>query len=296
MDEEQLLFTLFSIVSIAFGGVIGSFINVCAYRLPEGRSVISPGSRCPKCASPIAWYDNIPVISWVLLRAKCRECGEWISWRYPLVEAITAGLGFLVFWRFGISVATPVYIILAASLVLVTIVDLTDWIIPNEVTLPGIPLSIGVALLAMWFPDSGIRVLGHFLPVFNALIGVIVGGASLYLLDKISLLLLKKRGMGMGDVKLLAMLGGFFGYPGVLMVVMVASVIGSIVGVIMITVAKKAPTVAPSETDDEDDEDMVALSGHYLPFGPYLCLGGLVVMFFGADIYDYYMAMVDLGM
>ncbi len=276
--ELQTLNTLLSICSFVVGAMVGSFLNVCVHRLPRGLSVVSPRSRCPQCEQMIAWYDNIPMVSWLLLGAKCRHCKTAISWQYPLVEAVTAFLFFAVFWRFGFQLATPIYMLLAASLVLVTFVDLTDWTIPNEVTFPGIPLGIVCSLIAMFYPGSGLIVLGSLLPVFNSMIGVAVGGGILYALDKLTLAVLKKRGMGFGDVKLLGMLGGFFGYPGVVLIIMGASLVGSVVG-ISIIVAQRLKGAEPQ-------------SAHYLPFGPYLALAGLVVMFFGKDIYNWYFSYI----
>jgi leader peptidase (prepilin peptidase)/N-methyltransferase len=283
--DLQTLDTLLYIVSFVVGAIVGSFLNVCVYRLPAGLSVVSPGSRCPKCETPIAWYDNIPMVSWLLLGAKCRNCKTPISWQYPLVEGITAVLFLAVYWQHGLSVATPIYMLLAASMVLVTFVDLTDWTIPNEVTFPGIPIGIVCSLVAMFYPDSGLFVLGAFVPIFNSLLGVLVGGGVLYALDKITLAVLKKRGMGFGDVKLLAMLGAFFGYPGVVLIIMIASLIGSIVGIAMVAAQRGQKSL---ETEEGKQ------TGHYLPFGPYLALGGVVVLLFGLDIYNWYFSYFDL--
>ncbi len=278
--DLQTLDTLFYIVSFAVGAVVGSFLNVCVYRLPAGLSVVTPRSRCPKCESPIQWYDNIPMVSWLVLGAKCRNCKTPISWQYPLVEAITALLFLAVYWQFGLTLATPIYMLLVASMVLVTFVDLTDWTIPNEVTFPGMPIGIVCSLIAMFYPDSGLFVLGSLEPVFNSLIGLLVGGGVLYLLDKLTMAVLKKRGMGFGDVKLLAMLGAFFGYPGVVLIIMLASFIGSIIGVAMLVIEKGKKRSLETEEGEQ--------TGHYLPFGPYLALGGVIVCLFGQQIYDWY--------
>ena len=238
--------TLFGVMSFVVGAMVGSFLNVCVYRLPAGLSVVRPGSRCPKCENPIAWHDNIPILSWLVLGAKCRNCGTAISWQYPLVEAITATLFFLVYWKFGMTLASPVYMLLAASLVLVTFVDLTDWTIPNEVTFPGIPVGVGCAVTAMVYPDSGLLL---DRPLWSML-GVVVGGGILYGLDLLSLLILKKRGMGFGDVKLMAMLGAFFGPWGVLLIMVIASFIGSAVGLTLILVGR-TPTAEDAEKRGE---------------------------------------------
>ena len=292
--DTQILNTVCSIFAFVLGAMVGSFLNVCVYRLPRNLSVVKPRSKCPKCDNGIAWFDNIPVVSWLVLGAKCRNCGQPISWQYPLVEAITGSLFFFVFWRYGFTLASPIYMVLSAALVLVTFVDLTDWTIPNEVTFPGIPLGVGCSLLAMYFPESRLVIAGPFSQehVWNSLLGVLVGGGSLYLLDKLSLLLLGKRGMGFGDVKLLAMLGAFFGLYHVFLIILLASLLGSVVGVAVIAF-QKSKASQTSETDPsagaaQDAEP--ALAGHYLPFGPYLAIAGLIVMFFGADLIRLYVA------
>ncbi len=272
--DMQILDAFLSVVAFVFGTVAGSFVNVCIYRLPKEESIVKPRSRCPACGGMIAWYDNIPIISWLLLGAKCRHCGAIISWQYPLVEALTGTLFFFVYWRFGLALASPIYMVLCAALALVTFVDLTDWTIPNEVTVPGIPIGVGCSVIATYYPASGLHILGPFdVPVFNSLLGVVVGFASLYLLDKVSLLLLNKRGMGLGDAKLLAMLGAFFGPWGVLLMIIMGSIVGSIVGITSIAVQKHRGV-----------ED----ASHYLPFGPYLALSGVIVMLFGAGIIALY--------
>ena len=291
MNLEDINIEVLSFLSaFAFilGAMVGSFLNVCVYRIPAGLSVVRPASRCPKCEQGIAWYDNIPIVSWLILGAKCRNCKTDISWQYPLVEAITGLLFFLVFWRFQLTLATPVYMLLAASLVLVTFVDLTDWTIPNEVTFPGIPLGVVLSIVAMFYPDSGLIVLGPFKEaVFNSLLGVLVGGGILYALDKASLILLKKPGMGFGDVKLNAMLGAFFGVYGAVLVIILAAFVGSFIGIGLMLYTKGREV----EMGEEGEEHK---AGHYLPFGPYLALGGVIVMFIGPQIIDWYFS--RLGM
>ena len=278
-DTFQTLNIIFSVLSFVLGTMIGSFLNVCVHRMPKGLSVIHPRSRCPQCESSIQWYDNFPILSWLILGAKCRNCKTPISWQYPLVEAITGFLFFLVFWRFGITVASGVYMLLAASMVLVTFVDLTDWTIPNEVTLPGIFVGIGCALVITFYPESMLHIEGPFtMPVANSLLGIVVGGGSLFLLDKASLLILGKRGMGGGDVKLLAMLGAFFGLYGVVLIIAISSVLGSIVGILMMQMQKRAVA--------EGGEEVAA--GHYLPFGPYLALAGVIYMLYGPNFIAWY--------
>ncbi len=277
MPPEALEFldTLFLIFSFVLGSVVGSFLNVCICRLPKNESVVRPRSRCPKCGSGIAWYDNIPILSWLILGARCRNCREPISWQYPVVEALTGLLFLAVYWRFGYTIATPVYMLFAAALVMTTFIDLTDWTIPNEVTYPGIPLGVGLSLVGMFYPASGLIVTD----VLYSLAGVVVGGGVLYLLDKIALVFWKKPGMGFGDVKLLAMLGGFLGIIGVPVIIMISSLIGSVVGITMVIIQKKKGV----ESD-----------GHYLPFGPYLALAGLIYLFFGQDLINMYTGLMHI--
>lgn len=286
MDPQtQALDTIFLVFSFLLGSTVGSFLNVCVYRIPKGLSVVRPRSSCPKCGSGIAWHDNIPILSWLILGAKCRNCDQPISWQYPLVEGITGGLFLLVYWRFGFVLATPIYMLLAAALVLVTFVDLTDWTIPDEISLPGIPIGLACSLVAMYFPGSALTVLGPWEPIFSALAGAVVGGAIPYILDKAALFLLKKPGMGFGDVKLAAMLGAFFGLYGIFLVITIAAFLGSILGVVLIVLNKK--------TELPDGEEGT-VSGHYLPFGPYLAVAGVIVMLFGADIINFYVATLSI--
>ncbi|MBI2434276.1 MAG: prepilin peptidase [Candidatus Hydrogenedentes bacterium] len=321
-EALQPLHPFFMVVSFILGTLVGSFCNVCASRWPAGESVVSPRSRCPKCKNPIAWYDNIPLFSWLFLGAKCRHCGLPISWQYPVVEAITGVLFFLTYWRFGLSIATPIYMLFCAAMVIVTFQDLADWTIPNEITFPGIPLGLLVALIGMFVPGSGLRVTATFgAPIFDALAGVVLGGGILYLLDRITVLLLKKPGMGFGDVKLLAMTGAFLGWKGVLGALMIGSVAGSVIGVAMILyfrrkggeaeggketsepataggMAPASPTEAKSASkapvQDEEDE-VITLEGHYLPFGPYLALGSLIYLFWGPEFLAAYIASLQGG-
>lgn len=287
---QHFLHTPFAVVSFVFGSMIGSFLNVCIYRMPRNESIVKPRSRCPKCGVMIAWYDNIPILSWLVLRAKCRHCGQPISWMYPLVEALTGVLFLLVFWRFGFTLASPCYMALAGSMVLVTFVDLTDWTIPNQVTFPGIPLGIALSVVGMFYPASELVVTD----VFDSVLGVLLGGGSLYLLDKISLLVLKKRGMGFGDVKLLAMLGAFLGWRNVLLIIMLASVLGSIVGIAMLLISPHtAKKPAPREGDEETGREQP--KGYYLPFGPYLAVAGLITLFLGNAIIKAYFSFLNVG-
>lgn len=279
--------------SFILGAVIGSFCNVCISRWPSGESVVQPRSRCPKCLNSIVWYDNIPLISWLILGAKCRHCHAPISAQYPLVEGLTGALFVLVYWRFGLTVATPVYMLFSAAMVIVTFQDLVDWTIPDEISIPGIPLGIALSLLGMaWGEASGLRVT----ELYDSLLGALLGGGILFTLDRITVFLLKKPGMGFGDVKLLAMVGAFFGWQGALGTLVIASILGSVAGLFLILYfrLRRAPAPVPDETapSAEGSDEEISLQGHYLPFGPWLALGALVFMFIGPEIIDAYFSII----
>jgi len=285
----------FMVMSFVLGTTVGSFANVCISRWPAGLSIVKPRSRCPKCMNEIPWYDNIPLISWILLRAKCRNCDQPISIIYPTVELITGLLFLAAYWRFGYCPATPVYMAICAAMVIITFQDLADWTIPDQITLPGLPIGILLSLVGMYYGEAtGLRVLS----VFDALLGALLGGGILFALDRVTVLLLKKPGMGFGDVKLLGMLGAFLGWKGALGTLMMASVIGSVVGIAVLLYYRKSgdktdtaapePKTAKDAPTDPDEE--ITLEGHYLPFGPYLCVGGLLYLFFGPELINWYIA------
>lgn len=259
------------------GYLLGGFLSRAAFRIPAEEPVLKTASHCMACKEPIAFADCIPVLGWFLVGGKCRKCGERVSWLYLCIELLTPLLFVAVFWRFGWTVAMPVYAAFAGAMVLVTFVDFIDWTIPDEVTIPGIFVGVACGLAAMAFPNTGLQIEYLYENVFDAIGGVIVGGGALALLDQVALLVLKKKGMGFGDVKLNAMIGAFVGYKGVLLGFIIACLIGSVVGVAMVLWKRRG--------GDDSGED----EGNYLPFGPYLALGGLIVVFFGAQIADYYL-------
>lgn len=269
--ELELLRPFFALASFVLGGLIGSFLNVCVYRIPRGLSVVKPRSVCPKCGKSIAWYDNVPIFSWLLLQAKCRNCDEPISWQYPLVEGITAVLFLLVFLQFDFTLATAVYMLVAASLVMVTFVDLTDWTIPDEVTYPGIVLGVACAILASFYDASGLRLDS----ITSSIAGLVVGGGMLWGLDLFALAVFKKPGMGFGDVKLMAMLGAFFGFANTILIITLAAFIGCALGVPML-IRERLKGGEPG-------------SGFYMPFGPFICVAGIIAMLRGPELISMYL-------
>ena len=248
------------IIAFVFGSAIGSFLNVCIYRMPRNMSVIAPASRCPHCNTPIRPYDNIPMLSYILLGGKCRVCKAGISVRYPLVEFLNAALYAAVLWRFGLEWYTAVYCIFCSALILITFIDLDFQIIPDRITLPGIPIALIAGSLLMPDPFVGFSLLG-----FKAsIIGFLVGGGLFY-----AIAVLSRGGMGGGDIKMMAMVGALMGWKSVLLTTFVGSLTGAVFGIfIMIAQGKGRKTK--------------------IPFGPFLAVGSLVTLFFGREIFNWY--------
>jgi leader peptidase (prepilin peptidase)/N-methyltransferase len=239
------------------GIIIGSFLTVCVHRVPKGQSIAAPRSACPDCGKQISWYDNVPLLSFLWLKGQCRVCQGAIAPRYPVIELIN-GLGYLlVFWRFGLTWASVVYAGLFSVFWVVTWIDWDHKIIPDVITLPGI--VIGLLCSSLLLPTGWL----------NSLLGILVGGGILFFLAWISPYVFGKEGMGGGDIKFLAMVGAFLGWQQTLITLMIASVFGAVIGIglLVLKVMKK---------------------GQYIPFGPYLALGALIAMLWGADIWQWY--------
>ncbi len=241
------------------GAVIGSFLNVCIYRIPAGESIVSPRSRCPKCGSGINWYQNIPILSYLLLGGKCASCKVHIPLRYPMVEALTGLLFVIVIYLFGFSWATPVYWLFTASLVAITFIDLDHQIIPDVISLPGIVIGFACSFGIPWVSWT------------DSILGILIGGGSLFLVAFLYEILTKKEGMGGGDIKLLAMLGAFLGWQAVLPIVFISSFLGSLVGVPLMLLKKADGKLA-------------------IPFGPFLAAGALIFLFWGRDLIRWYLS------
>jgi leader peptidase (prepilin peptidase)/N-methyltransferase len=247
-----------------FGLIVGSFLNVVIYRLPLERSIVWPGSQCPRCNAPIAAYDNIPVLSWLLLRGRCRNCSERISVAYPLVEAATAALTCLVVAHFGLRPALAPYLVLTYILVAVTAIDLEHQIIPDRITLPGVTLFL---LLA---------VAGQFVPALDwpqtargALFGTLAGAGVVLGITGIYYLMTREAGMGMGDVKFLAMAGALLGPKGVVLTLMLGAFGGTLIAVPLMLLGRAGRKTS-------------------IPFGPFLALGAFVTLLYGPSIIEAY--------
>lgn len=245
-------------IIFTIGLVIGSFSNVCIYRIPRNESLVWPGSHCPKCSKPIKFYDNIPLISYIILKGKCRNCGEPIPLQYPIVELAT-GLFYLALYLFyGLQLIALVYMILCSVLIIISFIDLKVEIIPDTISLPFIVIGF---------------VLSFFLRNINPLdsmLGIITGGGSLLLVAIFGSKLFKKEAMGGGDIKLAAMIGAFFGWKLTLLSLFLSFFLGSIIGIIVLAASKDK-------------------SNNIIPFGPFIALGAMISMFWGNAIIHWYL-------
>lgn len=251
-----LFWTLYFFV---VGAAIGSFLNVVIYRVPRKESVVSPGSRCPSCGGSIAWYHNIPILSWFFLRGRCAKCDAPFSPRYMLVELLTALLFAACNARFGHGGAGMVYMALCSALVAIAFIDIDHFIIPDTITIPG----IGAGFLCAWL----------FLPVtmWDSLFGF-AAGFGLFFVIAVAV----PGGMGGGDIKLMGMVGAFLGLKGALITIFLGSCIGAVVGVAGILFFGKGRKSK-------------------LPFGPYLVVGALLAVFWQQEIIGLYLSLVLPG-
>jgi len=240
-----------------FGAIIGSFLNVCIARLPDGRSVVSPPSHCPKCQTYLSWYENVPILSYLVLGGRCRTCKIRISPIYPAVEVLTGALAVALFLRLGPTLAFAGYFAFAAALVVITFIDLDHQIIPDVISLPGIVVGLAFSLVS------------PLVTPFDAILGVLAGGGVLLSVAWLYKTFRGQEGMGGGDIKLLAMIGAFLGWQSIFVTLFVGSVIGSIIGVVVMLYEGADTKLA-------------------IPFGPFLAGGALVYLFWGERIIAFY--------
>jgi len=246
------------LIAFIAGAMIGSFLNVCIARVPAGESVVYPPSHCPRCGSPIRSWDNIPLISYLVLRGRCRACRGRISLRYPVVEVLTGLFAVLLVARFDLSPALVVAAVFVAALIVVSFIDLDHQIIPDVISLPGI--VVGLALSAT----------GYGPPLLDSIIGVLCGGGILWGVAAGYYALTGREGMGGGDIKLLAMIGAFLGWRAVLVTLVLGSMSGALVGLgLMLT--RGANTRVP------------------IPFGPFLACGAVCALFYGDALIYWYL-------
>ena len=253
---------IYYIFLFILGACVGSFLNVCIYRLPKNESIVNPPSHCPKCNKLIAWYDNIPFISYIILGAKCRHCKTRITFRYFLVELLTAIVFAALYGQFGLTAKCFIMLILSGAMIVSTFIDFEYQIIPDEITLGGAAVGL---ILSVVFP--GIHGQNNF--IFGGLysiFGILAGGMSIYLMGAAGQMIFRKEAMGGGDVKYMSMIGAFLGWKMVLLTFFLAPFFGSIVGIIAKLKYK---------------QDII-------PYGPYLSIAAFVSTIWGERILDYF--------
>jgi leader peptidase (prepilin peptidase)/N-methyltransferase len=246
--------TLSIVFALAFGLALGSFLNVCIYRLPLKKSIVRPPSSCPQCGARIRFYDNLPVISYIVLLGRCRHCRTPISLRYPLVEIIAGLLSAALFAQFGLTLVYVLLFFFCTALITIAFIDLQHKIIPDVISLPGILVGLAFS----FFPAAGISPL-------DALIGIVGGGGFLFLVGTVFEKLTGREGMGGGDVKLLAMIGAWMGWKALPYIILISSLTGAVIGGVSLVISRQGVRSR-------------------IPFGPFLALGALLFLFFGNDL------------
>ena len=270
---------------VLIGLAIGSFLNVCISRIPLEESVIKPRSRCPQCKKPIGSLDNIPILSWVLLGGRCRNCKKKISMRYPLIEALTALVAALIYLKFDFGIEWVVYFLFCAALIALAFIDADHRILPDVITLNGLWIGIAISLF-LWIPGpliarllQGIGVSSpgpRLVSIVSSLIGAAVGGGLLWGVREAYFRVRGVEGMGFGDVKMMAMVGAFIGTALTLFTILVGSILGSVIGIVVMRFAGK----------DRNYE---------LPFGTFLSLGAILAVLYGDDLIRLYLNMVNVN-
>jgi len=248
---------MLAVAALAFGLVIGSFLNVCIYRLPLKKSVVWPASRCTACDAPIQPYDNIPVLSYLALRGRCRACKAPISLKYPIIEALTGALFLAAYWMFEPPVLYQ-RLVFGCAMIVLFVIDLEHRILPDVITLPGIILGFA---LSFFMPPGWL----------DSLLGIILGGGSLWLIGEVYFRLRHEEGMGFGDVKMLAMIGAFLGWKLMLLTLVLSSFLGSAIGLGMIAIRLGDLKYA-------------------LPFGSFLAIGAVCASVVGDRIVHWYVS------
>jgi leader peptidase (prepilin peptidase) / N-methyltransferase len=255
MSVDPLVAVAFAV----FGLSVGSFLNVCIHRLPKKSSIVQPPSSCPHCGYMLRWFDNIPVVSYALLRGRCRKCKAPISIRYPLIELVTMAVFIVHYLVFGLDIILVPRLLFACVLIVLFAIDLEHHLLPNVITLPGI--IVGLAFSTMLPPG-----------LTDALIGTLVGGGILWVIGEAYYRYAGQEGMGGGDVKMLAMIGAFLGWQLVILTLVLSSILGSIIGVIVLAVRRGGMKYA-------------------LPYGTFLSLAALTASLVGGRIVDWYLGL-----
>ncbi|MBI1909962.1 MAG: prepilin peptidase [Deltaproteobacteria bacterium] len=252
-----------------FAAVLGSFLNVCIYRIPRGQSIVTPRSHCPDCGRFLKFYHNIPIVSYLALKGRCAFCRRPISWRYPFVELLTVGLALLTYERFGLTPSFFLYFFLLVSpLIVISFIDLEHRIIPDIISLPGIPIGVGVSLFLAQ---------GTYLGALKeSLLGLSIGGGFLFLVGYFYEKLRGQEGLGGGDVKLAAVLGAFLGWQNILFILPVGALLGFVAALILILFYRKGMK-------------------YQIPYGPFLSFAGLLQLYYGRELIDWYLHSLRIG-
>jgi leader peptidase (prepilin peptidase)/N-methyltransferase len=248
------------VVAAILGAVLGSFLNVCIHRLPRGASVVVPPSACPRCGHELSWFENVPILSWLALGGRCRKCRAPIGFRYPIIEAITAAMFAAGWWYYGPTPLLASRLVFGCALIVLFAIDLEHQLLPNVITLPGIVVGFLFSLIT----DPG---------WMASLIGIAVGGGVLFAVAEAYYRIRHEEGLGMGDVKMLAMVGAFLGWQLTLMTLIMASFCGSIVGVALIVTRRGGLKYA-------------------LPFGTFLALGAAAAATIGPAVLEWYLGLL----
>ncbi len=283
-----------------FGAAIGSFLNVCIYRMPLGKSIVSPPSACPSCGQPIRWFDNIPLISYLKLRGRCRHCGAQFTARYFLVELLTA-LMFLTIWVMFGGWLAAIYWVFVAGLIVATFTDLEHYIIPDAVSVGGVFVGFVLSVAYPALQHETFFMLGGF----RSVIGILVGSAIVLWVAILGELVFKKEAMGFGDVKLMGAIGAFLGWQATVFAMMAASVVGSIAGLLWIVLSHERRAMLRTSKQDRAyhsldswsirDEMDTHVMGSSIPYGPFLVLGAILWIFVGNYVQHWLDTALQLG-
>ena len=254
-------FPAVEVLTFFTGACIGSFLNVCIYRIPEGKSIVYPPSACPHCGKALSWWQNIPVLSFILLRGRCAACAGPISWQYPVVEVLSGCIAVLLLLRFGPGPELAAYSIFCAALVVISFIDLRLQIIPDVISIPG--MIAGLA--ASFFVPS--------VSILDSVTGLLLGGGILFAVAWGYYLITRREGLGGGDIKLLAMIGAFLGWKAVPLVLFLSATAGSVAGLLMVLFRGAGRHTA-------------------IPYGPFLALGGVICLFAGDTLLHFYFSLL----
>ena len=261
---------LLGFYAFAIGAVVGSFLNVVIHRYPREESIVFPGSHCPQCDAPIRWFDNIPILSFMVLRGRCRACGVGIAWRYPLVELANALFYLAAFQRTGPTVAFPIAAAIISMTIALIYIDADIQILPDVIDLPGIAIGIGAGALGVGILNPSLMLAES---LFDSLFGALLGAAIPLAIIATYWLIRHVEGMGLGDVKLLAMIGAVVGWRAVPAVLLLAAISGTIIAVPAVLRSKQGMQLP-------------------IPFGVFLGLGFLAVLFFGHTLSGWYLSLM----